>query len=134
MKWLKKLFGKKEQNADLSVKEELEPVEAQEVQPEHPAELVRKKEFVVNCPRCGAAVKVSGTASAYICGACSQMFRVRVEARMVKELTADELEYVGSEQPVAAEDVAEEQELTDEEYEEEYTEDYEEEEEEEEEV
>lgn len=124
MKWLKKLFGKKEQNADLPVKEELEPVEAQEVQPERPAELVRKKEFVVNCPRCGAAVKVSGTASAYICGACSQVFRVRVEARMVKELTADELEYVGTEQPVAAE----EQEPTDEEYEEEYVEEYEEEE------
>lgn len=89
MSWFKKLFRKKEKCVE-PVKEELEPVVAEEV-PEPKTEIVREKQFVVNCPRCGAAVKVSGTAPAYLCGACRQLFRVRIEAKMVKDLTADDL-------------------------------------------
>ncbi len=90
MKWLKKLFKKKEKAVE-PVKEELEPIAVEE-QPAPPAEIVREKQFVVNCPRCGAAVKVSGTASAYLCGACRQIFRVRIEAKMVKDLSAADLQ------------------------------------------
>ena len=79
MNWFKKLFGKKEQKVEF-VKEELEPVVVEET-PAPPAEIVREKQFVVNCPRCGAAVKVSGTAPAYLCGGCRQIFRVRGRIR-----------------------------------------------------
>ncbi len=108
MSWLKKLFRKKEKCVE-PVKEELEPVVAEEV-PAPKTEIVREKQFVVNCPRCGAAVKVSGTAPAYLCGACRQLFRVRIEAKMVKDLTAEDLSDmeapIPEEVPVVADDAA----------------------------
>lgn len=102
MEWLKKLFRKKEKTIE-PVKEELEPI-AMEEPSAPPAEIVREKQFVVNCPRCGAAVKVSGTASAYLCGACRQIFRVRIEAKMVKDLNAADLQQM--EEPVPVEEPA----------------------------
>ena len=98
MNWFKKLFGKKEQKVEF-VKEELEPVVVEEA-PAPPAEIVREKQFVVNCPRCGAAVKVSGTAPAYLCGGCRQIFRVRIEAKMVKDLSAEDLEELENPMPI----------------------------------
>ncbi len=98
MEWLKKLFRKKEKAIE-PVKEELEPITMEEP-PAPPAEIVREKQFVVNCPRCGAAVKVSGTASAYLCGACRQIFRVRIEAKMVKDLNAADLQQMEEPDPV----------------------------------
>lgn len=98
MEWLKKLFKKKETKIE-PVKEELEPITMEEPSAP-PEEIVREKQFVVNCPRCGAAVKVSGTASAYLCGACRQIFRVRIEAKMVKDLNAADLQQMEEPDPV----------------------------------
>lgn len=100
MEWLKKLFKKKEEKIE-PVKEEVKPIVMEEP-PAPPAEIVREKQFVVNCPRCGAAVKVSGTASAYLCGACRQIFRVRIEAKMVKDLSAADLNQMEEPAPVEA--------------------------------
>ena len=97
MNWFKKLFGKKEVEF---VKEELEPVVVEEKPAAPPAEIVREKQFVVNCPRCGAAVKVSGSAPAYLCGGCRQIFRVRIEAKMVKDLSAQDLQELENPTPV----------------------------------
>ena len=98
MEWLKKLFKKKGTKIE-PAKEELEPIVMEEP-PAPPMEIVREKQFVVNCPRCGAAVKVSGTASAYLCGACRQIFRVRIEAKMVKDLNAADLQQMEEPAPV----------------------------------
>jgi len=98
MEWLKKLFKKKEEKIE-PVKEEVKPIVMEEP-PAPPMEIVREKQFVVNCPRCGAAVKVSGTASAYLCGACRQIFRVRIEAKMVKDLNAADLQQMEEPAPV----------------------------------
>ena len=104
MNWFKKLFGKKQEVE--FVKEELEPVEVEVVPDEAPTEIVREKQFVVNCPRCGAAVKVSGSAPAYLCGGCRQIFRVRIEAKMVKDLSAEDLQELENPTPVEETPVA----------------------------
>ncbi|MBE5739775.1 MAG: hypothetical protein E7349_02835 [Clostridiales bacterium] len=56
-----------------------------------------RKVFIVNCNKCGAALKVKDGALAYICGACSHVFQIR---KIEKIITDDGLE-VKLEEPTA---------------------------------
>jgi transposase-like protein len=47
------------------------------------------KTYVVNCPQCSASLQVEGGNFAHVCPVCSNMFRVRVGTRMVRDLTKD---------------------------------------------
>ena len=60
-------------------------------------EKAERKVFIVNCNKCGAALKVKDGALAYICGACSHVFQIR---KIEKIITDDGLE-VKLEEPTA---------------------------------
>ena len=48
------------------------------------AEEKAAKIFVVNCNRCGAALKVKDGAYAYICGACNNLFQIRKIEKIIQ--------------------------------------------------
>ena len=54
---------------------------------EKPAE---EKKFVVNCYRCGAALKVVTSNVVYMCPVCNNLFRVRLGEKLVKDITPAE--------------------------------------------
>ncbi len=56
-----------------------------------------RKVYIVNCNKCGAALKVKDGAFAYICGACNHLFQIR---KIEKIITEDGSE-VKLEEPVA---------------------------------
>ena len=43
-----------------------------------------EKIFIVNCNKCGAALKVKDGAYAYICGACKNLFQIRKKERIIQ--------------------------------------------------
>ena len=43
------------------------------------------KIYIVNCPKCGAALKVKDGAAVYACGACNYLFQIRKIAQDVTE-------------------------------------------------
>lgn len=51
------------------------------------AQPVVMKQYLVNCPRCGAALKVQDGGVAYMCPVCSNLFRMRTGAKLVKDVT-----------------------------------------------
>lgn len=63
------------------------------------------KKAVVNCPKCSTALSITLGNSAYLCPVCSQLFRVRVGERMVKDLTPPAVEETPAEEVAPAEDV-----------------------------
>ena len=44
-----------------------------------------QKEYVVNCLKCGAALKVKNDGCAYVCPVCRSMFLVKVTQVQVKD-------------------------------------------------
>jgi uncharacterized Zn finger protein (UPF0148 family) len=44
------------------------------------------KEWVVNCPKCGASLNLKDGGTAYLCPVCSTLLRVKTGARLVKNL------------------------------------------------
>ena len=60
-----------------------------------------RKVFIVNCNKCGAALKVKDGALAYICGACRHVFQIR---KIEKIITDDGLEVKLEEPTVPAEE------------------------------
>ena len=61
------------------------PVEAVEAAP-----VAEEKKFVVNCYRCGAALKVKASNVVYMCPVCNNLFRVRIGEKLVKDLSRPE--------------------------------------------
>lgn len=51
------------------------------------AQPVEPKTYVVNCPKCGAALNVKAGGFAYMCPVCSNLFRVRVGEKLVKDVS-----------------------------------------------
>lgn len=64
------------------------------------------KIYIVNCPKCGAALKVKDGAAVYACGACNYLFQIRKIAQDVTE--AKEKEESLEMQTPEAENTAEE--------------------------
>ena len=64
------------------------------------------KIYMVNCPKCGAALKVKDGAAVYACGACNYLFQIRKIAQDVTE--AKEKEESLEMQTPEAENTAEE--------------------------
>lgn len=54
------------------------------------AEPALQQEWVINCGKCGAALKVKNGGSAYICPVCNSLLRVQTGTRIVKEITPKE--------------------------------------------
>ena len=48
------------------------------------------KEWVVNCPKCGAALNLKEGGTAYLCPVCSTLLRVKTGARLVKNLNVSD--------------------------------------------
>ena len=46
-----------------------------------------EKKYVVNCYRCGAALKVKASNVVYMCPVCNNLFRVRKGEKLVKDMT-----------------------------------------------
>lgn len=67
----------KEKNVSLSTQEKAQPVAEQQ-------------EWVINCGKCGAALKVKNDGNAYICPVCNALLRVQTGTRIVKEITPKE--------------------------------------------
>jgi DNA-directed RNA polymerase subunit M/transcription elongation factor TFIIS len=71
------------------------------------------KIYIVNCPKCGAALKVKDGAAVYACGACNYLFQIRkVQQNVTEEKDAPQEETVKEEslemQTPEAENMAEE--------------------------
>ena len=64
------------------------------------------KIYIVNCPKCGATLKVKDGAAVYACGACNYLFQIRKIAQDVTE--AKEKEESLEMQTPEAENTAEE--------------------------
>lgn len=47
------------------------------------------KTWVINCPKCGAALSVKEGGYAYMCPVCSTLLRMKTSARLVKDLGGD---------------------------------------------
>ena len=62
------------------------PVEAEA------APVEEEKKYVVNCYRCGAALKVKASNVVYMCPVCNNLFRVRIGEKLVKDLSRPEAE------------------------------------------
>ena len=54
------------------------------------AEVIEEQEWVINCGKCGAALKVKHGGNAYLCPVCSSLLRVQTGTRIVKEITPKE--------------------------------------------
>ena len=50
------------------------------------------KKFVVYCPNCQTGLAVNEGATAYVCPACNNIFKVRTHSRKVKELLDESVE------------------------------------------
>ena len=55
-----------------------------------PVNVVEKKDFVINCSKCGAALNVKSGKTAYICPVCGALFRLRMGTRIVKDIPVKE--------------------------------------------
>lgn len=55
-----------------------------------PVNVVRQKDFIINCSKCGAALSAKNDKAAYICPVCGSLFRVRTGTRIVKEIPVKE--------------------------------------------
>ena len=44
-----------------------------------------KKVYIVNCPKCGAALKVKDGANVYVCGGCRHLFQIRKFEKIIQE-------------------------------------------------
>ena len=71
---------KKEENVLVS-----EPIEAAVVAPVVAEPQV--KTYVVNCHRCGAALNVQIGGMVYMCPVCNNLFRVRLNEKLVKDVS-----------------------------------------------
>lgn len=79
-------------NETPAVEEVSAPAEAQAT----PVEEKPAKVFIVNCNKCGAALRVKDGAYAYICGSCNNLFQIRKMEKIVQEAVL-----VQDEEPVA---------------------------------
>lgn len=71
---------KKKQTVQEPVAESATPVvEATPVQ--------EPKTWIVNCPKCGAALSMKDGGCAYMCPVCKTLLRVKTGARLVKDVT-----------------------------------------------
>ncbi len=55
------------------------------------AQVVEEKKGIVNCPKCGTALRVKVGNIAYLCPVCSQMFRTRLSEKLVKDVTNERM-------------------------------------------
>ena len=65
-------------------------VQAQPIVEAIPVEEKTKKEFVINCKKCGAALTVKEGGYAFMCPVCKTLFRIRTATRFVKEVAPKE--------------------------------------------
>lgn len=65
-------------------------VQAQPIVEAIPVEEKSKKEFVINCKKCGAALTVKEGGFAFMCPVCKTLFRIRTATRFVKEVAPKE--------------------------------------------
>ena len=73
MKWSKKKRAKDE----ILVQTEVEPVR-------------EPKNWVVNCPKCGAALNLKEGGTAYLCPVCNTVLRVKSGVRLVKDVSKED--------------------------------------------
>ena len=45
------------------------------------------KTYIVNCPKCSAALKVENGNFAFVCPVCNHLFRLRIGKKLVKDVT-----------------------------------------------
>ncbi len=48
------------------------------------------KNWVVNCPKCGAALNLKEGGTAYLCPVCNSVLRVKSGVRLVKDVTKED--------------------------------------------
>ena len=48
---------------------------------------VEEKKYRVNCPKCGTTLYVKGGNFAHLCPVCSNVFRIRIGQKMVKDVS-----------------------------------------------
>ncbi len=70
-------------------KKNVQPVAPVQQPVEQPTqEVVQEvKKYMVNCPKCGAALNVKEGSIAYMCPVCSNLFRMRKGEKMVKDIS-----------------------------------------------
>ena len=71
----------KEKNCKLAKDEKIIEIEQSVQEP---------KNWVVNCPKCGAALDLKSGGTAYLCPVCGTLLSVKVKARLVKQLKLPE--------------------------------------------
>ncbi len=71
----------KEKNCKLTKDENVIEVEQSVQEP---------KNWVVNCPKCGAALDLKSGGTAYLCPVCGTLLSVKVKARLIKQLKLPE--------------------------------------------